>query len=297
MGRAGTAPGAAGGHRVCKEKFKTMQEATSCQRRIGTIYSFFQKKIMDGMKHSLDSLTGLRFIAAFMVVLLHFGNPPAPHLVHNIISQGFVAVSLFFILSGFILTYNYIDTEGRLKTGKREFMLARFSRIYPAYLLGFVIYAPFALKEIAAIDAHSPWVNTTYFAVAALGLVQSWSTSTALVWNSPAWSLSAEAFFYLLFPFVAPLIVRLNGRSLLLAGLLFWLASMAAFFVHQLHPHFDRNFWVFNPLLRLPEFLLGIVLGKFWLTRKSSAFQQVLERHCGTIAMASVIPQPEMSRC
>jgi len=240
------------------------------------------------MKQSLDSLTGLRFVAAFLVVVFHFGNPPSPQLVHNIISHGFVAVSLFFILSGFILTYNYMDGDGRLKTGKREFMVARLSRIYPAYLLAFLVYAPFALQQIATIDAHSPWVNTTYFALAALTLLQSWSDATVLVWNEPAWSLSAEAFFYLMFPFVAPFILRLGGRRLLAAGLLLWLASMAAFAVHQVNPGFDRNFWLFNPLMRLPEFLLGIVLGKLWLTRKPPRVQQLLETHAGWGVVASV---------
>ncbi|MFZ3141750.1 acyltransferase family protein, partial [Polaromonas sp.] len=83
------------------------------------------------MKPPINSLTGLRFIAAFLIILHHFGNPPGPQPVHNVISHGFVAVSLFFILSGFILTYNYADNVGGLKTGKWNFWVARFARIYP----------------------------------------------------------------------------------------------------------------------------------------------------------------------
>ena len=55
------------------------------------------------MKQPIHAITGLRFVAAFMIVLTHFGTPPSPPFVHNVLAHGFVAVTLFFILSGFIL--------------------------------------------------------------------------------------------------------------------------------------------------------------------------------------------------
>lgn len=228
------------------------------------------------MKPPINSLTGLRFIAAFLIILHHFGNPPGPQPVHNVISHGFVAVSLFFILSGFILTYNYADNVGGLKTGKWNFWVARFARIYPMYLVGLLIYAPIAFQMIEKTAEPSSWTDTSLFGVAALALVQSWSNVTVLAWNSPAWSLSAEAFFYLMFPLVAPVILKLNSRSLAVAAIIFWMASMAAPIIHMMSSHFDRNFWMFNPLLRLPEFLLGIVLGKCWLTRIHGNFDRYL---------------------
>jgi peptidoglycan/LPS O-acetylase OafA/YrhL len=227
-------------------------------------------------QQALHSLTGLRFMAAFLIVLHHFGNPPSPQFVRNVLTHGFVAVNLFFILSGFILTYSYMGHEGSLNTSKRNFWVARFARIYPVYLLGFVIAAPSALQEIRQIGGASPWIDTSLFAAAALTLVQSWSSLAVLVWNGPAWSLSVEAFFYLLFPFVAPAILRLTPRSLMLATLVFWIASLAAPLAPMVTAHFDRNFWMFNPLVRLPEFLLGIALGKFWLTRKRENFDRYL---------------------
>ena len=240
------------------------------------------------MKQPIHALTGLRFVAAFMIVLTHFGTPPSPPFVHNVLAHGFVAVTLFFILSGFILTYSYLDREGNLNTSKRNFWVARFARIYPVYLLGFVIYAPLAWQEIAEIagkSASSPWIETGVFAVAALTLLQSWSSLAVLVWNPPAWSLSAEAFFYLLFPFVAPAILRLSPRGLVAAGLVFWIASLAGPLAPVVSTHYDRNFFMFNPLLRLPEFLLGIVLGKFWMTRKRGDF----DRYAPYVAIGSAL--------
>jgi peptidoglycan/LPS O-acetylase OafA/YrhL len=236
----------------------------------------------------LHSLTGLRFIAAFLVVLHHFGKPPSAHFerfVRNVLDHGFVAVTLFFILSGFILTYSYMSHEGSLKTSKRNFWVARFARIYPVYLAGILIAAPLALQEIRQMGGASPWMDTSLFAAAALTLVQSWSSLASMVWNPPGWSLSDEAFFYLLFPFVAPPILKLKSRSLLVVALVFWIASLAGPLAGLVSAHFDHTFWSNNPLVRLPEFLLGIALGKFWLTRKCGDF----DRYLPYIATASAL--------
>jgi peptidoglycan/LPS O-acetylase OafA/YrhL len=233
----------------------------------------------------IDSLTGLRFVAAFLVVLHHFGKPPSPRFVYNVLDHGFVAVTLFFILSGFILTFSYMSHEGSLKTSKRNFWVARFARIYPVYLLGFLIAAPLAVQEIGAMGGASPWIDTSLFAAAALTLVQSWSSVASMVWNTPAWSLSVEAFFYLLFPLVAPPILKLKSRGLLVATLVFWIASLAAPLAGLVSAHFDHTFWSNNPLIRLPEFLLGIALGKFWLTRKRGDF----DRHLPYTAVGSAL--------
>jgi peptidoglycan/LPS O-acetylase OafA/YrhL len=227
----------------------------------------------------LSSLTGLRFIAAFLVVLHHFGKPPSQHferLFRNVLDHGFVAVTLFFILSGFILTYSYMSQEGSLKTSKRNFWVARFARIYPVYLAGFLMATPMALQEIRQMGGASPAIDTGLFAAATLTLLQSWSSLASMVWNAPGWSLSVEAFFYLLFPFVAPPLLKLKPRGLLVAAFVFWIASLAGPLAAFVAPHFNHTFWSNNPLVRLPEFLLGIALGKCWLTRKRGEFDRYL---------------------
>jgi peptidoglycan/LPS O-acetylase OafA/YrhL len=239
-------------------------------------------------RQSLHSLTGLRFIAAFLVVLHHFGKPPSPFLeqfVRNVLNHGFVAVTLFFILSGFILTYSYLSHEGNLITSKRNFWVARFARIYPVYLVGFLIAAPLALQGIKETGGASPWKDVSVLAAAALTLTQSWSSAASMVWNTPAWSLSVEAFFYLMFPFVAPPIMKLKPRGLLVAALVFWLASLAGPLADFVAARFDHTFWSNNPLVRLPEFLLGIVLGKFWVTRQRGN----LDRYFPFIAVGSAL--------
>src|SRR3954470_9302060 len=93
----------------------------------------------------LRALTGIRFFAAFHVLLLHttlryLGH--APIWVQNIVGSGYVGVSLFFILSGFILTYSYSPDGHADVTRKREFWAARFARIYPVYALGLLLAGP-----------------------------------------------------------------------------------------------------------------------------------------------------------
>src|SRR5207248_4762379 len=103
-------------------------------------------------------------------------------------------------------------------------------------------------------------------AAAHLTLVQAWFPST-IEWNQPSWSLSVEACFYLLFPLLLPLIARLNRRDLWRAGALTWAAFAAIILVLALFGlRFATLWWWgdfvrYNPLVSLPEFIVGMVLG------------------------------------
>src|SRR5438067_1929482 len=81
----------------------------------------------------LPALTGLRFLAALVVVIDHTGYGPLAAMVAPF---GGVAVTLFFILSGFILTYTYTRNGTAVHGGWRAFYIARIARVYPLYLLG-----------------------------------------------------------------------------------------------------------------------------------------------------------------
>src|ERR1035437_477263 len=82
----------------------------------------------------IKSLTSLRFFAAIYVVLFHESANPGHFvffpLAARFVASGFTAVTLFFVLSGFILAYNYDRIRSR-----REFWISRFARIYPVYFL------------------------------------------------------------------------------------------------------------------------------------------------------------------
>ena len=159
-------------------------------------------------KRRLNALTTLRFFAAMHVVLFHCAPTLAiktgerlaaitshsPAIVRDlvaVVSQGLIAVmdagpwsvSFFFILSGFILVYNYGDGRNSLDAGR--FWVARFARIYPVYLIGFLLAMPFVLEGVRQYHGHSPHQALTGGLLAA-GLLQSWVPHYAVFWNIPA---------------------------------------------------------------------------------------------------------------
>lgn len=208
------------------------------------------------MHQHIAPLTGLRFLLALHVVAFHLGGPLADKhpLLAALFSRGYLAVGGFFVLSGFILTYTYLQPSHDGRLNRRAFWVARFARIYPVYVLALAVAAPLFVLS----NRDDPATLLTG-ALSVPSMVQSWLPGAAQLWNGPAWSLSAEAFFYLAFPFFAPALGRLGARGLIASlvvamGLAF--AIPGALFYAHLAEHS-----VFNPLVRLPEFAAGVVLG------------------------------------
>lgn len=223
---------------------------------------------------NLPALTGLRFVAALGVVVFHRGQDwlaaYGPQWLRPVGASGYVGVSLFFVLSGFILAYTYFEHSER-PPDAREFYLARIARIYPVYLVGLLVALPFGLRQLAATAT----LGGKGALAAALGsevlLLQGWYPETACGLNCPGWSLSVEVFFYALFPLLGFLFYRSLRAHLALVAPLTLLALLGPVLYHVVQPdgltHVDpatHTFLVglvkYNPLLHLPEFMLGIVV-------------------------------------
>ncbi|MGA3371574.1 MAG: acyltransferase [Terracidiphilus sp.] len=218
-------------------------------------------------KNTLAGLTSIRFFAAIWVVFHHlrFGWKP-PELLDRFFDAGYSGVTLFFILSGFILSYNYLPREFTL----RDFWSARMARILPIYFFALLVSFPFSA-------GFSRMNGQAFFpsALPAFFLVQAWIPRSALTWNWPGWSLSVEAFFYLLFPFLLRPFARLAQRHAALVLGAIWMLSLIPSTLYALAlpegPVDTMSRFVgltiikFNPLLRLPEFLIGIALGVLYL--------------------------------
>jgi len=240
----------------------------------------------------LPALTSLRFFAAFHVVIFHFQAMQTfigPVWFQKLSSIGYVGVSFFFVLSGFILVYTYAGRPMVLK----NFWRARFARIYPAYAFSLLVTAPFFFYAVLTMNfPFFVWAKTHLKLASALvlSLLHAWVPPAALTWNAVAWSLSVEAFFYVLFPFLLLVLVRRSQPQLLLIAAVSWLTSLVfsgSYVV--LNP--DRlsivnadvlgAFWLnalkFNPLARLPEFLLGMACGFLFLrSRRESKLASLL---------------------
>lgn len=247
---------------------------------------------MNQNKRPLPSLTSIRFFLALWVVVYHqIPDTPAglaiswlpgvPDWICCIVRTGYIAVTVFFVLSGFVLAYNY-DLSQHWNFGQRmRFGIARFSRIYPAYFIGLAALAPLAVYR-GVIGVGVGPVRDALTAVLNAVLLQAWYPLTALTWNYPGWSLCDEAFFYATMPVLGILLWRIRRpRWILAAAAGCWLLSLAAPLAAVIAPipgfgdapstdtalvtsEFWANLIRYNPPIRLPEFCAGILLAALY---------------------------------
>ena len=209
-------------------------------------------------------LTTLRFVAALWV-LLHHALPrgASGSFTDAVGGTGWLGVSLFFVLSGFLLTTRYA-TDGALRGTRGAFWRERVARLLPTYLLS-LAFATLLFARDARVEQLA---GGRIAAIAATVLTgqQAWRPETACEWNCPAWSLSVEFWFYLIFPFVIAAIgvwLLRGARGMRgLAVLLFSLAASALIFpgLERAGGGWPLPVYSLSPLARWPEFLAGIGL-------------------------------------
>ncbi|MET7486103.1 acyltransferase [Streptomyces sp. NPDC005538] len=221
----------------------------------------------------LPTLTTLRFGAAFAVFVSHaafFGGVAAGIDLSRLYPLGGVGVSFFFVLSGFVLTHSARDGDTA-----PAFWGRRFFKIFPNHVV--VWTAIILLIHLAGLTRVPPTAKiSTLNDVSNLLLVETlFPKAPTGAGNGVAWSLTCELVFYLLFPVLLPMIRRIPARRLTAAAVLglvvVWsvpLVSLAfagppaggplgaEMSVDQL------VFTYFWPLVRLPEFVLGILLAR-----------------------------------
>jgi peptidoglycan/LPS O-acetylase OafA/YrhL len=157
--------------------------------------------------NEVRAFTGIRGIAALYVALYHFGLPGLLHgPARTILGHGYIAVDLFFMMSGFVMALTYRDLfSGGVLRGMADFLGRRVARIYPLYVLASVV----ALVVViwAGLSTRSDQITSTKILANVL-MVQSWGISDSYV--GPAWSISTEWAAYLVFPLLCS--VMLFGR-------------------------------------------------------------------------------------
>ncbi len=223
----------------------------------------------------LNNLTGLRFYAAMWVFLYHFFPvyTSAPKI--NIFEIGFLGVDVFFVLSGFILTYVYFKKFFISKVTGRDywnFIVKRFAKIYPLHFVITLIFIP--LSCVGKYLFHQDSIHLYFNALLQNFLmIHSWSTTQYLSWNFPSWSISAEWFAYLFLFVPLSFIYKFNKIFFLsFAGLV-----VCAFICYWVSiPDFTVDRYTMNGLPRIiPEFIIGVLTGlikiKFNLSKRKAS--------------------------
>lgn len=213
--------------------------------------------------HSLESFRGL---AAIMIVLFH-----SPFFFSEnystFVSNGYIFVDFFFVLSGFIMAYSYADRIGNDVTTK-TFFTKRFSRIYPLHLFTLVLWIPYLLvKHIlysSGIGGTDPFIINDFFSfIENLFLVHSWGLQSHLTWNAPSWSISTEFFAYIIFYTTFYLLNKLpNKDKSILAVLFLFILTNAINFYYQ--DDLENFKFLMNCIA---SFFGGIIVYYLWLKK------------------------------
>jgi peptidoglycan/LPS O-acetylase OafA/YrhL len=235
----------------------------------------------------LPALTSLRGLAALTVLLFHAsslalgytGGADTGFALLKIWSRGYLAVDLFFILSGFVLTHVYgnLLTEDRTWRAVGRFLWARFCRIYPASAFAAGVCAlQLTLGKVQFPEA----VSFKAQLIGNLTLMQvPWLDPILL--NPPSWSISAEFYAYLMFPFLVPVMLRLKTPAVLGIGA----ALLTAIAVAHGFDGYDRGAGWPALIRALPEFAAGIVAYRCYSQRFLRRFWQNDATIAGIIAL------------
>ena len=223
------------------------------------------RSIFISMKRKIDSLQTLRFLACLSIFVHHC------YLAQYIEYSG---VSVFFVMSGFLMYCNYIDREPMSLSplACTRFSIKKISRLYPLHVL--TMLPILALDIYVGHDAAHLVTET----VANLLLVQTWLTDYAQSLNGVAWYLSVSLFLYFAFPYILHLVKRLKSRRsafiaiavLILCQALFAFtgAPMSIHFLGRVDETFTDWYGYNLPITRCFEFAIGCVLGRIFLTRR-----------------------------
>lgn len=214
-----------------------------------------------------------------------------------ILGAGYSGVSLFFVLSGFVLAYNYLTPDGHGVTSMRDFLTARFARVYAVYLVAIALAFPIFVREFQrSADAGAVLRSGLPITAASLALLQAWIPPYACRLNCPGWSLSSEAFFYLLFPLIGAWLCRRRRNALVGVCALCWLFACGLVLAYlrfgperiggvtAITTSTPVTILKFNPLLRLPEFILGVSAGLIFLRRPDA-----LKRVAGPLSLVTLL--------
>jgi len=230
----------------------------------------------------LDSLTGLRWWAAFAVFLYHMHVfAPLPGPITTVLLNGYLGVTFFFVLSGFVLTWS-----ARPNLPVSTFYWRRFARIWPAHMVALLLAIPVFYTIFVVPEGSFLKPFDLGILLLSVVLLQAWWANPMILFsgNPAAWTLTCEAFFYALHPWISRVLVPMAKRGALLLGAGVVLYAFVYRVVVLVFPETGLAA-VPVPVQRLPEFVLGMALA--WAMR--SGWRPRIHPIVGIGSMAAVI--------
>lgn len=203
------------------------------------------------------TLEALRGIAAIMVVFRHTEGALGPERT----TTSYLAVDLFFLLSGFVLAHSYGQ---RLKSGAISpagFLLERVIRLYPLYLLSL----PIGLAS-AMLSGGTDNLTLFEFALKAVAFIPSLGQQSLFPLNAPSWSLFFELWVGMVF---AVFLMRLPPKSLLLVlSASAVITTIGAIDFGSFDIGHQTDYFIFGFLRVLLSFSLGVILQRQYVSEK-----------------------------
>ncbi|OUY07531.1 acyltransferase family protein [Acinetobacter populi] len=241
-------------------------------------------------QQKIIGLDALRFSMAVFMVLYHIQPQITNSLLNNLTFNGFYATSVFFIISGYILSYVYAEKILSNRFSNTIFLIKRFSALYPIHIFTllmalitlfliiiiskkeFPIEIPIqTLPSVVSNEKINLYFKNLLFYIGeSLFLVQAWDYRYIFL-NGTSWSVSTLFFFYFTFSFLVKKISKMKNLFFFLIIIWFIYLMVPVYFTITQNYSSDIIGLIHrNPLLRLPEFIAGIVL--YFLINKYTYF-------------------------
>jgi peptidoglycan/LPS O-acetylase OafA/YrhL len=208
-----------------------------------------------------DQLTFTRFWALLLVLIYHGAGGIYLTYINKfpltpILRSAPTAVSYLYVLSGFVLALVYFRPLEKFELSK--FWTARFVRIYPLYILSFLLVSYYYLEALAHIKPQKILAN--------IFVLQAWWPAYAQSFNYASWSMTVEFFFYAVFPFFVLWAYRQPVRTTLWAAIILWVISQIINFVLWIgYFPAQESLIVYNPIFHLSSFILGVAGGAWFI--------------------------------
>ncbi|MEM6812486.1 MAG: acyltransferase [Pseudomonadota bacterium] len=228
------------------------------------------------MKREYEYLNLARFLAALWVLLfhanIHFGQLEPLSFINPILNEGVLGMTVFFILSGFVLAMCY--SSFKEKGTAQSFYLARVIRLYPVYLVMGVVTFPTIFMTAEGYLFYEYY--TVIWIAMIIGIfllaIQAWAPALFSVWNfGGSWSLSVEAFFYATFPKLRDYLTKLSKENLIIIifACIIIMFTILSLLIAQEGENSQQVIFYVLPVFRYPEFILGAVVFILCVERKS----------------------------